>query len=112
MENQLTKTTISTDELRQSLNQSADDVFIIDLMGKEEYKYSHIPGAVNIPVEELEKRLSEIPANKTIVVACKRGLMKSDFALQQLQKSGFTNAVKVEGGTNAWLGLNSPGAQC
>jgi rhodanese-related sulfurtransferase len=106
MENQTTKTSISVDELKQSLNKAPNDVFIIDLMGKDEFSNGHIPGAVNIPVDELENYLAEIPSGKTIVVACKRGLMKSDLALQKLQKSGFTNAVKVEGGTTEWLRVN------
>jgi rhodanese-related sulfurtransferase len=98
MENEITAA-----ELSQSLKQSSDQVFIIDLMSKEEFTGRHIPGAVNIPVDELEDHVSEIPMDKTIVVACRRGLMKSDQALQQLHRSGFANAKKLEGGTAGWF---------
>lgn len=94
---------ISVDDLDRSLKGSADQFIVIDLMSKEDFAANHIPGAVNIPIEELKDRISEIPKDKNIVVACRRGLMKSDLALQQLQQSGFTNAQKLSGGTSGWL---------
>jgi rhodanese-related sulfurtransferase len=94
---------ISVDELDQSLKGSADQFFVIDLMSKEDFAANHIPGAVNIPVEELNSRLAEIPKDKNIVVACRRGLMKSDLALQQLHQLGFANAQKLVGGTAGWV---------
>ncbi|SRR5258706_9737303 len=98
MENEITVT-----ELEQSLSLSADRVFLIDLMNKEDFAGNHIPGAVNIPVEELKDRIAEIPKDKNIVVACRRGLMKSDLALQQLHEAGFINATKLGRGTSAWF---------
>src|SRR6478736_3399117 len=97
------QTEISVDELDRSLKRSADNFFVIDLMSEEDFAASHIPGAVNIPIEELGNRLSEVPKEKNIVVACRKGLMKSDLALQQLHQSGFTNAQKLSGGTNGWI---------
>jgi rhodanese-related sulfurtransferase len=94
---------ISVDDLDRSLKESADHFFVIDLMSKEDFSVNHIPGAVNIPVEELNNRLAEIPKDKNVVVVCRRGLMKSDLALQQLQQSGFTNAQKLSGGTSGWF---------
>jgi rhodanese-related sulfurtransferase len=92
-------------ELDQSLRQSS--VFLIDLMSKDDFTASHIPGAVNIPVEELKDHITEIPKDKNIVVACRRGLMKSDLALQQLHEAGFTNAKKLTGGTSGWFDFSS-----
>ena len=94
---------INVAELEQSLRQSSDQVFLIDLMNKEDFAGNDNPGAVNIPVEELKNRIAEIPKNKNVVVACRRGLMKSDVALQQLHDSGFTNAKKLAGGTAGWF---------
>ncbi len=97
------KNEITADELDQSLKQSADQFFVIDLMSKEDFVANHIPGAFNIPVEELNNRLAEIPKEKNVVVVCRRGLTKSDLALQQLHQSGFTNAQKLSGGTTGWF---------
>ena len=109
MESSNLKNSIGVGELSQSLSNTPDQVFLIDLMSKEDYAGSHIPGAVNIPVEELESHLSEIPKDKTIVVACRRGLMKSDMGLEKLQSAGYTNTVKVEGGNNAWFDAQAAG---
>jgi rhodanese-related sulfurtransferase len=94
---------ISVEEFDRSLKESVDQFFVIDLMSKEDFAVNHIPGAINIPVEELNNRLAEIPKEKNIVVACRKGLMKSDLALQQLNQSGFTNAQKLSGGTSGWI---------
>ena len=92
---------ITAAELSQSLE--ASSVFLIDLMNKEDFAGNHIPGAVNIPVDELENRVSEIPKDKNVVVACRKGLMKSDLALEHLNKLGFTNTKKLTGGTINWF---------
>lgn len=77
--------------------------FFIDLMSREEFARQHIPGAVDIPVEELKARIGEIPGGSEIFVSGKRGLMKSGIALNLLCKSGFKNARKVGGGTMGWF---------
>lgn len=63
---------INVTDLDQSLRQSPDQVFLIDLMSKEDFAGNHIPGAVNIPVEELKNHIAEIPKDKNVVVACRR----------------------------------------
>ena len=86
---------INVAELNQFLSQSSENIFLIDLMNSEDFAGNHIPGAINIPVEELKDRIAEIPKDKDVVVVCRRGLMKSDLALQQLHESGFTTATKM-----------------
>jgi rhodanese-related sulfurtransferase len=95
---------INVEELNQSFKESPGQIFLIDLMSKEDFASNHIPGAINIPVEELENHISGIPKDKNVVVVCRRGLMKSDLALEKLHKSGFTNAKKLSGGTSGWFG--------
>ena len=102
MDNEISKESISVEELDQLLNKTSQPAFLIDLMSREDFAGAHIPGAVNIPVEELKDRVSEIPGGKDIIVACKRGLMKSDIALKQLRELGFRNAKKLDGGTIGW----------
>ena len=93
---------ITAADLRQTLIELPDKIFIIDLMSKEDFAANHVPGAVNIPVEELEDRAAEIPKDKNVVVVCRRGLMKSDVALEQLNELGI-NAKKLTGGTTNWF---------
>ena len=97
---------MTVDELRQSMNDEPGKFFVIDLMNKEDYAARHIPGAVNIPLEELDKRSAEIPKDKTVVAVCNRGLMKTEIAFEKLRKSGY-NAVKLKGGNFGWFGINA-----
>ena len=90
---------ISAAELSQSLS----SFFLIDLMSKGDFAGNHIPGAVNIPVDELENRVFEIPKDKNIVVPYRKGLMKSDMALEHLSKLGFSNVKKLTRGTTNWF---------
>ncbi len=44
---------------------------VVDVRPAEEYRAGHIPGALSIPVGELDRRLSELPARKEIVAYCR-----------------------------------------
>ena len=44
---------------------------VIDVRPREEYRAGHIPGALSIPLEELDTRLAELPARKEIVAYCR-----------------------------------------
>ena len=48
-----------------------DEIVLVDVRPKEEYEESHIPGAVSIPIEELERKLATLPTNKEIVAYCR-----------------------------------------
>ena len=97
---------ISAEELQRMKNESRDQLVVIDLMNHETFAERHIPDAINIPIDELDQRLSEIPKDKTIVVACARGLMKSDQALEKLMNAGFKNTTKLSRGTLGWFESN------
>ena len=60
MDYEILKESISVEELDQLLNKTSQPAFLIDLMSREDFAEAHIPGAVNIPVEELKDRVSEV----------------------------------------------------
>ena len=103
MENENTNATISAAELRESLNKNPDQFFLIDVLTPEEFASRHVPGAINIPINEFENHLSEIPKDKSVIVVCKMGLLKSDKALEHLHNNGYVNVRKLEGGNAAWF---------
>ena len=77
-------------------------VTVLDVRPPEEYAAGHLPGAVNIPVPELEKRLSELPKRREIIAYC-RGpycLMSYD-AVALLRKKGV-KARRLEAGMPEW----------
>jgi rhodanese-related sulfurtransferase len=77
-------------------------VTVLDVRPPEEYVAGHLPGAVNIPIHELEKRLSELPKRREIIAYC-RGpycLMSYD-AVALLRKKGV-KARRLEAGLPQW----------
>jgi len=85
-----------TNEIR-----SRDDVVILDVREDWEFTEGHIPGAAWIPLGQLSSRLSEIPTDKTVVVACRSG-NRSDQATAFLRGQGFTNVHNMTGGMITW----------
>lgn len=83
-------------------------VVVLDVRPAEEYSAAHLPGAVNIPIHELEKRLKELPKRKEIIAYC-RGpycLMSYD-AVTLLRKKGV-KARRLEGGLPEWRAAGLP----
>jgi len=76
------------------------DVFILDVREKSEYDASRIPGAVNIPIRELPKRMGEVPKGKPIIVYCGIG-HRGAMALVFLRGQGY-NVKSILGGFKAW----------
>jgi rhodanese-related sulfurtransferase/DNA-binding transcriptional ArsR family regulator len=77
-------------------------VTVLDVRPREEFAAGHLPGAVNIPIHELEKRLRELPRRKEVVAYC-RGpycLMSYD-AVSLLRKKGI-KARRLEAGLPEW----------
>jgi len=76
---------------------------ILDVRSEEEYTESHIPGALNIPHDQLGDRLSEIDAAKTaeIVVHCRSGY-RAGIAEKILIDAGYSNVRDLDGHMNAW----------
>ena len=81
-----------------------DKSIILDVRTEEEYfgPLGHINGAILIPIDELENRLSELEIykNDTIYVVCRSG-NRSNFGKDILNANNF-NAINVDGGMLAW----------
>lgn len=87
---------------------SSDDVIgkegiILDVREAAEYAFGHIPGAISIPIGELESRMKELDQGQNIYVVCRTG-SRSDLAAQQLSKAGFIHVYNVVPGMNGWTG--------
>jgi len=70
---------------------------IVDVRTVPEYSAQHYPGAKNIPLSDIQKRISEFgPKNQTIVVYCRSG-RRSGIAKQILSNAGYTNVINGGG---------------
>jgi len=91
---------ISATELRARLHDG--EVFLLDARPEVEYAAGHIPGAVSMPLAELERRLDELPADMPIVAYC-RGpyCVMADQALALIARRGL-QTLRLEEGVAEW----------
>ena len=81
----------------------AKEAILIDVLTPAEYRDGHIPGVVNIPLAEIEKRLGEIPKDKKVVLICRTG-NRSAQGTKFLRSKGFDNVFNSTGGMSTWKG--------
>ncbi|MDD7739626.1 MAG: ATP-binding protein [Lachnospiraceae bacterium] len=77
---------------------------IVDIRPEEQYQRGTFPGAVNIPMEQFEKRMAEIPKEKTVYLLCHTG-DRSRACTEKLEAEGY-DAINISGGYRAYLKLS------
>ena len=87
-------------ELNAVINEDKN-IQIIDVREPREYELGNI-GGISIPLSDLENRLNEISSNGKTVVVCRSGV-RSQKAIQKLQKNGFQNLLNLKGGLVEWV---------
>lgn len=97
---------ISRKELRRRLR--AGGVTILDVRPEDEFALGHLPGAVNIPLRDLERRLSELDAADEIVAYCRGAYCVLSYeAVAALRRRGF-KARRLEDGLPEWRAAGLP----
>jgi rhodanese-related sulfurtransferase len=75
---------------------------VLDVRPAEEYNAGHVPGAVSIPLQELEHRLRELPRDQEIVAYCRGPYCAyAPEAARMLRSRGF-QARNLEEGLPEW----------
>ena len=83
-------------------------VTVIDVRPPEEFAQAHIEGALNIPLDKLEKRLAELPRDQEIVAYCRGPWCVLSFeAVARLRKAGL-EARRFEDGFPEWRRAGLP----
>jgi rhodanese-related sulfurtransferase len=91
---------IDRDELVARLR--AGDVVLVDVRPSDEYDAGHIKGARSIPIDELEDRLAELPADREVVAYCRGPFCAyAHQAVRRLQASGRP-ARRLQEGWPEW----------
>lgn len=80
---------------------------VVDVRKPVEYGIAHIPGAVNIPVEELEDRLAEVRSDNGVLIYCING-SRTRQAEPILYAHGIDNVYHLEGTFYAWIAGKHP----
>ena len=83
-------------------------VTLIDARPPEEFAAGHIPGAINLPLRELARRLRELPRDREIVAYCRGPYCVLSYeAVAALRKRGF-KALRLEDGFPEWKAAGLP----
>ena len=77
-------------------------VSVLDVRPPEEYEAGHLPGAVNIPLGELEKRLHELNPDQEIVAYCRGPHCVLAFDAVSILRQKGVKARRLEGGLPEW----------
>lgn len=88
---------VSSEEARKLVAEGAS---LLDVRTQQEFAAGHIEGALNIPLQELQQRLHELPKDRPVVVYCRSG-NRSSSAAKLLENQGYS-AVHDLGGMSRW----------
>lgn len=97
---------LKRDELMSRVEQGL--VTVIDVRPEDEYKAGHLPGAINIPPDELEQRLQYLDPEQEVVAYCRGPHCVFSFnAVQKLREKGV-NANRLQDGFPEWKSAGYP----
>ena len=85
------------------------DALVLDVRSREEYAGGHVPGAINVPHDELSGRLAELGGDRDrpVVVYCESG-RRASRAEALLAAEGFSDVRHLEGDMRAWRASGRP----
>jgi rhodanese-related sulfurtransferase len=95
---------IGIDEVR--MLQRDPETRLIDVRSPTEFSVGHIPGAMNVPLDELESRTADLSTPGRKVLVCKSG-MRAEMAYA-LAKGEVADLAILDGGTDAWARAGLP----
>ncbi|HEV2303584.1 MAG TPA: metalloregulator ArsR/SmtB family transcription factor [Stellaceae bacterium] len=91
---------VSRQELLDRLRSGA--VTLLDVRPEDEFAHGHLPGALNVPLAQLARRLSELPADREVVAYCRGPWCVLSFeAVAVLRRQGY-RARRLEDGFPEW----------
>jgi glyoxylase-like metal-dependent hydrolase (beta-lactamase superfamily II)/rhodanese-related sulfurtransferase len=80
---------------------------VLDVRTRSEWQSKQIAGSVNVPLNQLQARIAELPRNRRIVVHCAGGY-RSSIAISMLQGHGLELLAELAGGMAAWEAAKLP----
>lgn len=80
---------------------------LVDVRSTAEFARGHIPGALNVPVDELRERLGELPRDRPLIMSCQVGA-RGHLAVRLALQHGL-QAANLDGGYRTWSAAHGPG---
>jgi rhodanese-related sulfurtransferase len=103
-------TEIDRDELKQKLDHPKKFI-LVEALPPEHFRKQHLPGAINIPVEQIRNRAPELMPNKdmeVIVYCAGPACHASRQAADELTTMGYANVRHYAGGKEDWMQAGLP----
>jgi rhodanese-related sulfurtransferase len=85
----------------KSLMEKNKNIYLLDVRTPQEYSQGRLAGSVLIPIGEFERRIGEVPENRTIVVYCAVG-SRSKPAASLLAQRGYKDVYNMTDGIVGW----------
>ena len=85
----------------------AEHLFVLDVRSPEEFREGHVPGAVNVPYDQIAARIADVPKDKDVVLYCRSG-RRAGIAADVLAANGYTRLSHLEGDMPAWIEKGRP----
>ena len=99
--------TLRSDAVKRLLD-VREPIVLVDMRKPAEYRAGHIPGAVSLPMGELERRYREIPKASRVVLYCQCPLEDMGAVYGFLSSLGYRNHVVLEDGFEGWVKSQYP----
>jgi rhodanese-related sulfurtransferase len=98
---------LRSDYLKRLID-ARETVVLVDMRKPSEYRAGHLPGAISVPITELDRRFREIPRAPRVVLYC--GCPREDIATAFvfLSSQGYVNHAVLEDGFDGWLKRRYP----
>lgn len=95
--------TLTRDELKEKMD-AGDDFALVNVLSEEQFEQEHIPGSINIPLDQVEEEFPRrFDEDDDIVVYCaSHSCQASPKAAEKLEAMGFTDVKDYEGGLSDW----------
>ena len=94
-------TDLSVSEVSERLKKGDKDFIVLDVREPGEIATASVAGTLNIPMNSIPGRLSELPQDKEIAVLCHHG-NRSRRVAEFLVRNGFEKVFNIAGGIHAW----------
>jgi rhodanese-related sulfurtransferase len=102
--------TITREKIKEKLD-TEEPMTIIEALPQKYFDAEHLPGALNIPHDEIQVLAPDILPDKNafmVVYCASTDCRNSKIATDTLQKMGYTNAFEYVEGKQHWLEANFP----
>lgn len=91
---------ISREELLSRLDENG--ITLLDVRPAEEFALGHLPGAINIPLDQLERRLAELPPEQEVVAYCRGPYCVLSFEAATLLRAKGLHVRRLDSGFPEW----------